>query len=114
MGSIDRYGYIVARVMLAAIFLLTGYDKLVDVEDAAGVKVTVVADRGFADCKLFYALISSKVIALCVGQMNRLSFKGHIRRRRQPDGKRLCRTDHWTFQVTEAAGGAVTHSAPKR
>ena len=36
MGSIDRYGYIVARVMLAGIFLLTGYDKLVDVEDAAG------------------------------------------------------------------------------
>ena len=36
MGSIDRYGYIAARVMLAAIFLLTGYDKLVDVEDAAG------------------------------------------------------------------------------
>ena len=35
MGSIDRYGYIVARVMLAGIFLLTGYDKLVDVEDAA-------------------------------------------------------------------------------
>ena len=36
MGSIDRYGYLAARVMLAAIFLLTGYDKLVDVEDAAG------------------------------------------------------------------------------
>ena len=36
MGSIDRYGYTVARVMLAGIFLLTGYDKLVDVEDAAG------------------------------------------------------------------------------
>ena len=36
MGSIDRYGYIAARVMLAAVFLLTGYDKLVDVEDAAG------------------------------------------------------------------------------
>ena len=36
MGSIDRYGYIAARVLLAAIFLLTGYDKLVDVEDAAG------------------------------------------------------------------------------
>ena len=36
MGSIDRYGYLAARFMLAAIFLLTGYDKLVDVEDAAG------------------------------------------------------------------------------
>ena len=33
---LQRYGYITARVMLAAIFLLTGYDKLVDVEDAAG------------------------------------------------------------------------------
>ena len=36
MESIDRYGYIAARIMLAAIFLLTGYDKLVDAEDAAG------------------------------------------------------------------------------
>ncbi len=36
MGAFDRYGYIAARVMLAAIFLLTGYDKLVDVEDAVG------------------------------------------------------------------------------
>ena len=33
---LQRYGYVTARVMLAAIFLLTGYDKLVDVEDAAG------------------------------------------------------------------------------
>ena len=32
----DRYGYVAARIMLAAIFLLTGYDKLVDHEDAAG------------------------------------------------------------------------------
>ena len=36
MESIDRYGYVAARIMLAAIFLLTGYDKLVDVENAAG------------------------------------------------------------------------------
>ncbi|MCY4637288.1 MAG: DoxX family protein [Acidobacteria bacterium] len=36
MESIDRYGYAGARIMLAAIFLLTGYDKLVDVGDAAG------------------------------------------------------------------------------
>ena len=36
MESIDRYGYVAARIMLAAIFLLTGCDKLVDVEDAAG------------------------------------------------------------------------------
>ena len=36
MESIDRYGYIAARIMLAAIFLLTGYDKLVDIDDAAG------------------------------------------------------------------------------
>ncbi len=36
MGGLDRYGYIAARVMLAASFLMTGYDKLVDVEDAAG------------------------------------------------------------------------------
>ena len=35
MTPINRYGYIAARVMLAAIFLLTGYDKLVDNEDAA-------------------------------------------------------------------------------
>ena len=32
----NRYAYLAARVMLAAIFLLTGYDKLVDIEDAAG------------------------------------------------------------------------------
>ncbi len=31
----NRYGYVAARIMLAAIFLLTGYDKLVDHEDAA-------------------------------------------------------------------------------
>ena len=36
MGSIDRYGNIAARIMLAAIFLLTGYDKLVAAGDAAG------------------------------------------------------------------------------
>ena len=36
MESIDRYGYVAARIMLAAIFLWTGYDKLVDVENAAG------------------------------------------------------------------------------
>ena len=36
MESIDRYGYVVARIMLAAIFLLTGYDKLADTGDAAG------------------------------------------------------------------------------
>lgn len=36
MDSIERYGYVAARLMLAAIFLLTGYDKLVDVDDAAG------------------------------------------------------------------------------
>ena len=36
MESIERYGYVAARVMLAAIFLLTGYDKLVDVDNAAG------------------------------------------------------------------------------
>ena len=36
MESIDRYGYVAARIMLAAIFLLTGYDKLVDVDSAAG------------------------------------------------------------------------------
>ena len=35
MKPIDRYGYIAVRLMLAAIFLLTGYDKLVDNEDAA-------------------------------------------------------------------------------
>ena len=35
MKSIDRYGYAAARVMLAAIFLLTGFDKLIDVGDAA-------------------------------------------------------------------------------
>ena len=35
MPSIDRYGYAAARIMLAGIFLLTGYDKLVDVGDAA-------------------------------------------------------------------------------
>ena len=35
MGSTDRYGYLAARIMLAAIFLLTGYDKLVDTADAA-------------------------------------------------------------------------------
>ena len=33
---LQQYGYVTARFMLAAIFLLTGYDKLVDVEDAAG------------------------------------------------------------------------------
>ena len=36
MESINRYGYVVARIMLAAIFLLTGYDKLVDTGDATG------------------------------------------------------------------------------
>ena len=36
MESVDRYGYIAARIMLAAILLLIGYDKLVDVGDAAG------------------------------------------------------------------------------
>ena len=35
MESIDRYGYVAARLMLAAIFLLTGYDKLVDTGNAA-------------------------------------------------------------------------------
>ena len=30
-----RYGYLGARVMLAAIFLLTGWDKLADRQDAA-------------------------------------------------------------------------------
>ncbi len=34
--ALDRYGYVAARIMLAAIFLLTGYDKLVDHKDAAG------------------------------------------------------------------------------
>ena len=34
--ELNRYGYVAARIMLAAIFLLTGYDKLVDHEDAAG------------------------------------------------------------------------------
>ena len=33
---LQQYGYVTARFMLAAIFLLTGYDKLVDVEDATG------------------------------------------------------------------------------
>ncbi len=36
MQYMDRYGYLVARVMLASLFLLTGFDKLVDIEDAAG------------------------------------------------------------------------------
>jgi len=36
MESIDRYGYVAARLMLAAIFLLTGYDKLVDTGNSAG------------------------------------------------------------------------------
>ena len=36
MDSIERYGYVAARLMLAAIFLLTGYDKLVDVDNTAG------------------------------------------------------------------------------
>ena len=36
MESTDRYGYLAARIMLAAIFLLTGYDKLVDTGDAEG------------------------------------------------------------------------------
>ena len=31
-----RYGYVAARVMLAAIFLLTGWDKLADRPSAAG------------------------------------------------------------------------------
>ena len=35
-----------------------------------------------------------EIIALCVAHMNRLSFKGHIRRRRQPDAKRLSSTVH--------------------
>ena len=30
-----RYGYLGARVMLAAIFVLTGWDKLADRQDAA-------------------------------------------------------------------------------
>ena len=33
---LQKHGYVTARVRLAAIFPLTGYDKLVDVEDAAG------------------------------------------------------------------------------
>ena len=33
---IQRYGYLAARIMLAAIFLLTGGDKLADRQDAAG------------------------------------------------------------------------------
>ena len=33
---VRRYGYLAARVMLAAIFLLTGWDKLADRQDAAG------------------------------------------------------------------------------
>ncbi len=32
---VRRYGYLAARVMLAAIFLLTGWDKLADRQDAA-------------------------------------------------------------------------------
>lgn len=36
MQHMDRYGYLVARIMLASLFLLTGFDKLVDIEDAAG------------------------------------------------------------------------------
>ena len=35
MKPIDSHGYVAARVMLAAIFLVTGYDKLIDVENAA-------------------------------------------------------------------------------
>ena len=35
-----------------------------------------------------------EVTALRVGQMNRLSFKGHIPRRQQPDGKCLSGTVH--------------------
>lgn len=30
-----RYGYLAARAMLGAIFLVTGYDKLADTQDAA-------------------------------------------------------------------------------
>lgn len=30
-----RYGYVTARVLLAAVFLFTGYDKLADTQDAA-------------------------------------------------------------------------------
>ena len=36
MESIDRHGYAAGRIMLAAIFLLTGYDKLGDAGDPAG------------------------------------------------------------------------------
>ena len=36
MDLIERYAYVAARIMLAAIFMLTGYDKLVDVDNAAG------------------------------------------------------------------------------
>ena len=32
---VRRYGYLAARVMLAAIFLLTGWDKLANRQDAA-------------------------------------------------------------------------------
>ena len=30
-----RYGYLASRVMLAAIFVVTGWDKLADTQDAA-------------------------------------------------------------------------------
>lgn len=39
---LQRYGYVTVCVMLAAIFLLTGYDKLVDVEDAVGMGMRLV------------------------------------------------------------------------
>ena len=60
MPRIDRYGYVAARFMLAAIFLLTGYDKLIDVGDAAG----DIAEIGLP-VPTFLAVIAGLVELVC-------------------------------------------------
>ena len=67
MRSIDRYGYVFARVMLAAIFLLTGYDKLFDVGDAAGdiAHVGLPLPTLLAVVAGLVELVCGAVLALC-------------------------------------------------
>ena len=57
---VDRTGYVAARVALAAIFLFTGFGKLMDIEDAA----TDIAEVGLPFPALL-AVIAGLVELVC-------------------------------------------------
>lgn len=60
-GDADRrYGYVTARVLLAAVFLFTGYAKLADTQDAA----TDIAEIGLP-LPVLLAVIAGVVELVC-------------------------------------------------